>query len=140
MTSNLTRRILAVLVCSVVLTVSLGCGEGGRAAVSGNVTFDGAPIDGGLITFIGEGAKVLASAEIVGGKYSLTGKNGPIVGKNRVEIRWEKKTGKKIATPGDDSAPMDQKVQVVAPQFNKNSVLSAEVQSGASYDFKVSSR
>jgi hypothetical protein len=120
-----------------VLALLPGCS--GRAAVSGNVTCDGAPLDGGRITFIPEGGKApVASGPIVGGKYSLSSGEGPVRGKHRVEIVWNKKTGKKVTVPGDVGNEMDETVQVIHADYNSGSTLSADVKSsGDRFDFAV---
>jgi len=126
------------------LTLAVACsllflaGCGGRGAVSGNVTFNGEPVDGGTITFVPEGAGNRASAPIVNGKYEMPSKAGPSAGKNRVEILWNKKTGKKVGVAGDTGNLTDETFQVLPGNYNTNSVLTAEVKSGANtFDFKL---
>ena len=114
------------------LLVLPGCAS--RAAVEGAVTFDGAPVDGGSITFLPSesGSKrIQVSADIVNGKYNLPAGKGPTPGSYRVQIIWNKKTGKQIDTPGDTGVKMDETVPVIPAQFNTDSKLSAEIKSGA---------
>jgi hypothetical protein len=134
------RRALVALAAA--LLVLPGCAS--RAAVEGTVTLDGAPVDGGTITFIPSGSdskRVMVSADIVNGKYTLPAGKGPVPGTYRVEIIWNKKTGRQIETPGDTGVKMDETVPAIPAQFNTNSKLSAEVKSGANTkDFDLKSR
>lgn len=81
-------KILSAL--SLIALVALGCGGGG-SAVSGEVTFNGKPIEKGYVTFTpvdGKGTPV--GAEITNGKYSA--KNVP-AGKNKVSVTSTTATG-----------------------------------------------
>jgi hypothetical protein len=136
MTRSYARRLFTVLALGV-LALLAGCS--GRAAVSGTVTCDGALLDGGRITFLPEGGNgPVASAPIAAGKYSLPSSSGPVLGKNRVEIVWYKKTGKQVTVPGDPGNLMEETVQVLHPNYNSGSTLSAEVTYGSNeFDFTV---
>jgi hypothetical protein len=74
------RRSLMCLLCACLL----GCG-GNRptAIVSGSITFDGADVESGAITFTPEEGGSTSGAEIRGGRYIA---NNVAVGKNRVHI------------------------------------------------------
>jgi hypothetical protein len=117
------------------------CESGGRG---GAVSFDGAPVDNGRITFVPSVASSKigpVSADIVGGKYTLPAGKGPVPGSYRVEIVWNKKTGKQVNTPGDAGVMMDETLQVIPAQFNTNSTLSAEIKSGTNaVNFDLKSR
>ncbi len=63
---------LALLVCSLI-TLVLGCGSP-TGSVEGIVTYDGAPIEKGMITFTPvEGKGVVVGCEIQNGKYIAKG-------------------------------------------------------------------
>lgn len=78
----------------VVLVAALAAGCGGseegpvRAAVRGQVSLDGQPLESGMIRFVpAEGTTGPAAvAAIVDGHFELTDEEGPIVGDHRVEI------------------------------------------------------
>jgi hypothetical protein len=111
-----------------------GCGYGAksRVPVQGKVVFQGAPVDDGVITFVpttGEGTK--AGGPIKDGKYSLPAGEGPTPGTYRVEITWNKKTGKMIGTPGDADVKMAETAQVIPTQYNSNSTLTADIKAQA---------
>src|SRR5579884_2284863 len=95
----------ALLGVALLLLAGCGLGNGGRVPVRGKVTLYGEPVDGGVIVFLpATGAKVGGSptgGPIENGSYSLAGRQGPLPGHYRVEIRWPKKTGRQIPVPGD---------------------------------------
>ena len=103
------RPFVASVAVSVSLVLALGCGGNPPAPVSGTVTLDGRALPDALVSFqpLREGDNVNpgpGSAARTGadGKYSLqisvTGQNGAVVGKHRVEIRAF--TGNKQGEPG----------------------------------------
>ncbi len=100
--------------------LSSGCGGGGGSSVSGTVTFNGQPVEKGLISFYSaDGKGTPVGGPISGGKYTV--KNVP-VGKAKVEVTSqtapkasdsmgdsvkEGKEGKK-ASSKDDILPTDE--------------------------------
>lgn len=75
---------------SLLVSVAVGCGESGRYRVSGNVTFDGAPVPAGTLTFIpigpGDPGRSAGFCRITSGKFtSRTGRH-PAGGLHRVMI------------------------------------------------------
>ena len=97
--------------CVLVLLLSVGGGCGGqaypgppRAAVSGKVTFDGAPIGIGSITFLPKsGNGPVSGGPINDGAFNLTEEFGPTIGEQTVQFQWRKSTGKKkVSVDGGD--------------------------------------
>jgi hypothetical protein len=126
------------------LVVVSGCGRAKgvpRAAVSGNVTCDGEPIASGTVLFV-PGANVdgpPVQAIIENGTYELSADQGPVIGVNSVQVTAMKKTGKKTKTIMNEEA--DEVIQFVAPRFNEESELTAEVGPGNNQlNFDVSSK
>jgi hypothetical protein len=81
----------AVAVSCIGLVLAPGCEQGGadgRLAVSGTVTFEGAPLDQGSIEFTstGEGPAVFTGAMIENGKYSVPAGQGLPPGTYLVKI------------------------------------------------------
>jgi hypothetical protein len=120
-----------------------GCGKAGfrRASVSGQVVCDAEPIATGTVLFVPAvgttGQPVQAVIE--NGKYELSSDRGPAVGKHTVQITAMKKTGKKIKTIMNEEA--EEVVQFVAPRFNTESELTAEIHPGKNeVNFEVSSK
>src|SRR4051794_5389300 len=121
------------------LVVLAGCGPSGRLPVWGKVTYNGEPVDHGTITFLAAGGQAVnAGGEIRDGKYLIDSERGPALGKYRVEIYWNKKTGKMVPTPGDRDVKMPETRQVLPPKYNKQSQLTADVTpSGNTRDFDL---
>jgi hypothetical protein len=120
------------------LFVLAGCGAEAagpaRAAVSGTVTFGGEPVEDGTITFIPTGSTQGPSAaeKIVGGKYEFKASQGVVVGRNRVEIRGLRKTGKQVETgpPAPPGTKVDVVESYIPKQFNEQSELVKEIAAG----------
>ncbi len=132
------RRAAAPLACIVLFGV-IGCGGTGRIALSGTVTYNGEPIDNGTIGFVSNtsgAAGGTASATITDGKYAFDSEHGPPPGKYKVEIYWNKKTGRKVGTPGDPGVKMDEVRQILPPRFNKKTELTADV-SASTLNFEL---
>lgn len=115
------------------LAALVGCGGGGtkRASVGGTVSYDGKPIDNGSITFVpdGGGDRPKAGGSIRDGKYSIGAtEGGPVPGKYKVEITWDKSAGKKL---DPDIQGGTNTRQVLPEKFNKATTLTAEVKSGS---------
>jgi hypothetical protein len=129
----LSSRIRWLLVCVYVLVLA-GCGRAGpeRASVSGTVTLEGHTISEGSITFVPtDGSQgPTAGGAIRDGKFEITKFDGPIVGKNRVELRSWKLTGRQIPNPMSPGATMDEKVEAFPDPFNNESRLVREIASG----------
>jgi len=121
-----------------------GCGTGatGRADVEGNVTLDGAALESGSILFVPAAGTegVVTGGPITGGRYRLAANAAAAVGRNRVEIRSPKSTGKTIQY-APDTAVEPEVVEMVAPRFNAESTIIVEVEQGTNtFDFEVQSK
>ena len=114
-----------------------GCGSNekslNRAAVSGDMTFNGQPLTNALIAFVPQGPVKgpRATGAVTDGKFSLAEKDGPLVGKMRVEI----------TSALEEDEPRDGKVKPYAPeripaQYNVNSTLSADVKAEGPNTFR----
>lgn len=125
------RSCLALAIClACFVSVLTGCGGDGRRSVSGEVTLDGEPVDGGSIVFLpsgGEGGK--GAAEIVKGKYAIPTEQGLPPGSYRVEIHWLKPTGKQIPS-GDPGMMTDERAEAIPAQYHSASTLVAEITAG----------
>jgi hypothetical protein len=130
------KHVLVAMTLVILSAVLAGCGSGEHAAVEGAVTLDGQPVDGGVIIFFpvadsqGQANRVPASTEIKNGRYAMDSSHGPAVGKCRVEIHWNKKTGKQIPS-GDPPNKVDETVQVIPTIYNKRTILTPEIKAGA---------
>ncbi len=132
---------LRVLLLTFALVGLTGCS--GQYPVTGKVTLDGTPVDGGVISFTPkEGGEA-------GGK--ATPKGGPIVagkytqalppGSYRVDINWPKKTGRKVGTPGDPEVLTDETSEAIPSIYNSASTLTADVKAGSTtFDYNLTSQ
>lgn len=140
-----TRFELIVWVC--LWTAFTGCGQkysgDQRFPLAGKVSFNGEPVDLGSISFIPlDSNQRLSGGTITDGAYSVPEPHGANAGKYRIEIRWQKKTGKKVRLPVDDKTFVEDDVRAegLPPEFNTDSQLTAEVSpSQTHFDFDLKS-
>jgi hypothetical protein len=122
----------------------IGCSSSNRAVVKGSVTLDGEPVDGGMILFFPANEQYKADqgrAEIKNGSYEIAAGKGPPPGNYRVEITWQKKTGKQVVSKGDPPNMEDETIQVIPPQYNQKSQLTKEIKAGDNkLDFPLTSK
>lgn len=131
--SRLSRRIISaglLIVCSIGFT---GCGSEPeykgpkRYAISGKVTFDGEPVNGGTITITPEDGKSNPSGGVIeNGEFQVPEAKGGNPGKYRVLIHWHKPTGEKKPDP-DTGESVDQTKQVIPAYFNDATELTLDV-------------
>lgn len=96
-----------------------------RVSVAGQVTFDGEPVDGGVINLSpvsGDLRKV--SGLIEKGRFAIPEEKGPNVGKYKVEIMWPKPTGKKIGR-GEDAT--DETMEAIPAKYNAQTTLEVDI-------------
>jgi hypothetical protein len=121
-----------------VLGAISGCGESdplGRKAISGTVSFNGAPVEKGNIAFQPvDKSTTSGGSSIQTGKYSVPQKTGLPVGKYRVSIHAPKPgtggQGAADAPPGDPPAPPQ---ELIPPEWNTNSEQYIEVNDKGPY-------
>jgi hypothetical protein len=118
--------LLAAFLCAL-----LGCSGDNRSEVSGTVRLNGKDIEEGSINFIpvegntGPGA----GAVIQNGKYHVSRDKGVTPGKNRVEIRAFRNTGRMMQHPmGSPGVLIEERVPAFPPSFNDESTLVRDVQ------------
>ena len=119
-------------------SVGASCGDGsGRQPVSGEVSFNGEPIDEGSITFVPlEGDGIKTGGPIVDGRYEIEGEKGPPLGKHKVILRWEKKTGKTYTDPETGETFPERDEGLPAVYWSEDSPLEVEIVKGENtYDF-----
>jgi hypothetical protein len=114
--------------CGLALLACLaGCGRGGgMAAISGTVSYDGKPLEKGLISFVPiDGKGPTAAAPVTDGKYSV--KVAP--GKKLVKIEGYKVIGEHPFSRYNPRIVIDQK-QILPPRYNTNSELTRDIACG----------
>jgi hypothetical protein len=123
------RLVLFGLACTACVLVT-GCGDG-RVRVHGSVSFEGKPVEVGLITFEpADGVGPTTGGEIKDGKYDLTGEARATVGEKIVRIVGSRKTGRKIPAGSPPGAMMDELVQSIPKQYNDQTTLKVPITSG----------
>ncbi|MGQ0636572.1 MAG: hypothetical protein ACT4QC_18315 [Planctomycetaceae bacterium] len=126
------------------LAAGAGCGPSGpvRVAVEGTVNIDGQPVPDGVISFIpAEGTTgPTAGGAIVNGRYKIAPADGPVIGKHRVEITGQRKTGRVYDSLPPHKVMIEEKEPVVPAKYSTMSELSAELKSGMNkYDWDLKS-
>jgi len=109
-----------------------------KGNVTGEVMFAGQPVVDGLITFEPvDGQGQTAGAPIKEGKFEAQDVS---VGKMKVRINGNKKTGRKIkAYDTPDSPVSDEIIELIPPRYNANTELTLDVKPGpqpVKYDLK----
>ena len=129
--------VLALLLC-------VGCGNG-RYPITGEVTFDGKPVEVGTIVFEpADGQGPTTGGKIKDGKYALADNAAPLPGKKKVRISAARKTGRRI--PAGPPAPPDMMVEetirYIPRTYNERTTLFCDVSSDGSrqIDFNLKSR
>lgn len=112
-----------------------------RIPLSGKVTVDGAPMQYGVISFLPQDEKGRVSGgPIRDGAYSVPEEMGANAGKYRVEIHWNKPTGKQVPNPFDKEELIDELTEGLPDRFHKDSELTAEVApEKTTFDFDLKS-
>jgi hypothetical protein len=114
----MTRKRAACIATLLTLSVTFGCSRSDKVEVSGAVTWEGAPLPDGSITFFPLDPHIAATAgSIVDGAYTFEAKPG----KSRVEITSYRLNGK--FTPA--GKPIGE--MYIPDRYNTNSTLTADV-------------
>jgi hypothetical protein len=109
----------------------------GRHAISGTVTFNGAPVDNGTINFqpMDQGP-TSSGATFTGGKYELPEDKGLPAGRYLVSISAPKpgtgSTPPEGAMPGD---PVTPPTELIPPEWNAKSEQTIEVKPEGPFEF-----
>ncbi|MEW4566036.1 hypothetical protein AB1K70_26200 [Bremerella sp. JC770] len=114
--------------------LTAGCGGDGipRAAVQGTVTYDGDPVESGVIMFIPETVAPVA-LKITDGHYDsesdVNDRRGAVIGHCSVQIFANRRTGRSYTDvmTGDK---MEETKQFLPAKYNERTELTADVESG----------
>jgi hypothetical protein len=129
------NRFLILAIAALALISAPGCSpDGRRVAVSGTITLDGEPLESGSILFVPiEGTmSPSAGSDIVEGDYDVARARGPKAGIFRVEIRSQRKSGRKVQAPPPAAKGVlaEEWIEAVPARYNRESTLRIELQSG----------
>lgn len=119
-----------------------GCGEPGpkRHPLSGTVSWEGQPVDDGIILFNPSPGTTgpVAAGPIRKGKYALTTANGPVAGRHRVEIRGMRMPDRQPQVFASPSEAFDPREQYIPAKYNTASTLEVEIDSTTkTLDYKL---
>jgi hypothetical protein len=107
------------------------------------VAVDGQPMGMGVISFLPAEEKKgrVSGGPIADGAYSVPEARGATAGKYRIEIHWNKKTGRKVPNPMDRTELIDEMMEGLPAKYHKDSELTAEVSSEkTTFDFDLQSQ
>jgi hypothetical protein len=104
------------------------------------VTYDGQPIDWGSISFLPVNPEHRVSGgTITDGVYSVPEEKGANAGKYKVQIRWDKLTGRQLRDP-DSGEMYPERKEGLPLQFHSGSTLTVDVAEGQTeFDFDLKS-
>jgi hypothetical protein len=140
------RFVTAVFFLALIAWTPGGCTRGAadRGAVRGKVTVDGSPLPEGSIEFIPMDPRQgqTGSTGIKNGEYAIAAQGGLLPGEYQVQIRAERRTGKKHWDGmGDERRPASQKNYVeemesyIPAKYNDRSTFKAKVEPGKVNEF-----
>lgn len=113
-----------------------------RIPLAGKVSYDGEPVDVDSISFLptGGGEQRVSGGYITDGAYDVPEGQGANVGKYRIEIRWQKRTGKMVREP-QTGEMVEERKEGLSAKFNKESDLTVDVREDrTTYDFELKSK
>jgi len=133
------QRFLPVLACAVCLSLIVGCGRPSgprRVAVRGAILFDDRPLKAGRIKFtpIETSKGPTSVATVTDGFYDFDARNGPVVGKHKVQIESIVEPGFELDDEGAYAQRAKQQTgapvlppQPIPPEFNERTTLTVNV-------------
>lgn len=105
-----------------------------RGSVKGFVTFDGAPLETGVVVMLpaGDTKGPTAGSAISDGAFSIAAASGPVVGRYRVEIKALRKTGRQVKAlvPVGGRKERAEAEQFIPAKYNKDSEIEIEIKPG----------
>jgi hypothetical protein len=135
--SNVLNCRMPLVVAALGLTVLAGCGpRSDRLEISGEVSLDGARLDGGSIRFTSLGEKMIASGALIQqGEYHIPQEKGLTVGTYHVEITAPDINAKPVMVPVGGGRSMPTQPERIPPEYNINSKQTIEVTSDGDNHF-----
>ena len=136
---TVSQRFLPALACAAGLSLMLGCGRPSgprRVAVRGAILFDNQPLKAGRIKFtpIDTSKGPTAVATVTDGFYDFNARNGPVVGKHKVQIESLIDPGFELDNEAAYARKATQMVakpvlppQPIPPEFNERTTLTVTV-------------
>jgi len=125
------------------LAVAAGCDSGPKyVPLAGQVTFDGQPIENGMIQFmpVDGTAGRITGASITGGRYAIPADGGPLLGGTyAVQILGMRKSNTKMVDPMDPrGGPIEVQENYIPPAYNAQTILKVVISDpGLPLDFRL---
>ena len=122
-------RLEAIILAVIVLANCTGCGSN-RCPISGEVTFDGKPVQNGTITFEPiDGQGPTSGGKVTDGRYSLVGDAALLPDKKAVRISASHKTGRKVPAgpPAPPGTMVDEIKRFIPAIYNVKTTLSCDI-------------
>ena len=131
------------LIPGLLLAALTGCGSSGppRSSIAGSVTVSGQPLPAGRIIFtpIAPNSGPAVTARITAGQYQVAKADGPVVGKNRVEVEADLNLGFALddeeAFVKRGAAPIPP--SPIPPGFGVDPPLNVEIKPGETKQYDV---
>lgn len=105
-----------------------------RGAVQGFVSFDGAPLETGVVVMLpaGDTRGPTAGSAVSNGSFSIPAVSGPVVGRYRVEVKALRKTGRQVRAlvPVGGRKEREEAEQFIPAKYNKDSEIEIEIKPG----------
>lgn len=133
------KPLLLGALLTLVSLILVGCNASNqKQAVSGTITFQGKPLDQGLIQFAPSSPEIptASGANIQNGKYQIPQDKGLLPGTYDVRISAPEKgtVAKEAAMPGESGPPAKERIPT---KYNANTTLKFEVKAGQPNTFDV---
>jgi hypothetical protein len=113
-----------------------------RIPLKGKVTVDGRPMDAGTISFVPDNVEANrpSGGVILDGQYDVPEPMGANEGSYRVEIHWQKPTGKKSKAIDSDEL-IEQRREGLPDKYHKNTELKVEIKKDTTeFNFDLSTQ
>ncbi len=124
---HMNSRLVLIALALAASTLSMGCSQDGKYAVSGKVTLDGEPIPKGHVTFAPVDASLAQDAgPIENGSFSFRAS----AGEKKVEIFADRPVGKP-----DPVMNVQARQQYIPARYNEKTELTADVEPGGNNEF-----
>ena len=124
-----------MLLCCLALLLLPGCSGTSAVDIHGKVTFQGKPLESGVICFMPINGKGAAkTADIKNGQYAVNIPRGEM----RVEISSVSVSGQKQVMVGGQLRAVDVKKEMIPEKYNQKSELRADITDGnKELDFNI---
>lgn len=137
---DFSSNVCLVALVAVCITLA-GCSGSGRLPLSGEVSFDGVPVERGYVQFTPMAGTTgpTSGADIKEGAYEVAPVRGLFKGSYRVEIQSWKRSGEVSVDPvTGEKFQGGNLVQLLPAKFNKESELTVEIEPGKrTFDFHL---